>query len=69
MRYRSRAQVERGACDEDRHPGRVHDLTVYDPGDVWRPTGLLDAKGEVIERYGGLEPIGFLHDAKRRERP
>lgn len=61
MRQRSRPRSERGAWwDGDRHPGRVHDLTVYDSGPIWRSSGILDADGQMIEHYAGPEPIGFL---------
>lgn len=64
--YRSRLTAERTAAASvfAPAPGRT-DITVFDPGDVWQPTGLLDAEGEPVERYVGLEPIGFLHDAPR----
>jgi hypothetical protein len=65
QRYRSRLTAERPAsADWLGRPGRT-DITVHDPGDVWQPTGLLDAEGEPVERFVGLEPIGFLHDAPR----
>jgi hypothetical protein len=66
MLLRSRPITERASepdfFADDRHPGRVHDLTVFDPGAVWRPSGILDANGDMIERYVGLNRVGFLWD-------
>lgn len=67
-RFRSQPTRERSDLDSgDRHPGRVHSIDVHDPGPVWRPIGLLDAEGKPIERYCGLNPIGFLWDREPPE--
>ena len=63
---RSRREAPRADLwDEDRHPGRVHDVTVFEAGEVWRWSGLLGPDGGRIEYYVGPEPIGFLYDAPR----
>ncbi|MFL5063498.1 MAG: hypothetical protein ACJ8ED_02485 [Xanthobacteraceae bacterium] len=71
-RYRSRPITERADqpdanTTDDRHPGRVHDLTVFDRGKVWQPLGILDANGEMIDRYVGLSPVGFLWDRFKQD--
>jgi hypothetical protein len=69
MRFRSRSQVERADCETDdlwlARNRPLPDLSVYDPGDRWAETGLLNADGDPIEKFIGMEPLGFLHDAKR----
>lgn len=71
MRYRSRPHSARADentnFDADRHPGRIHDLTVFDREPTWQPLGILDAKGEMIERYAGMEPVGFLWNILGRD--
>jgi hypothetical protein len=66
MLLRSRPRTDRASepdtYADDRHPGRTHDVTVFDPGPVWRPSGILDASGDMIERYAGLNRVGFLWD-------
>jgi hypothetical protein len=37
-------------------------ITVYEGGADYQATGVLNASGAMIERYVGLEPIGFLWD-------
>lgn len=36
-------------------------LTVYEPETQWEATGLLDADGQPIQAYVGMDPIGFVH--------
>ena len=69
MRYRSRAMVERADCETDNlwlaRNRPLPDVSVYDLKETWADTGILDADGEMIERFIGMEPLGFLHDAGR----
>jgi hypothetical protein len=37
-------------------------ITVYESGNDYRATGILNADGREIEVFVGLEPIGFLWD-------
>lgn len=35
-------------------------LIVTEPEDGWRDTGVLDASGDSIFAYDGMEQIGFM---------
>jgi hypothetical protein len=43
----------------------VRDLTVFEPRDEWRGTGLLDASGTPLMRRERFGPIGFIHHQDR----
>jgi hypothetical protein len=42
-------------------------ITVYETDPHWVSIGLLNADGDPIEAWVGMEPIGFVHFAENDE--
>ena len=59
---RPRADLVVGA---EEYVAVVRDLTVFDSGEAWVRTELLDTSGTPLMRRDRMDPIGFIHPKDR----
>lgn len=59
---RPRADLVVGAMED---VAVVRDLTVFDAGEAWVRTDLLDASGTPLMRRDRMDPIGFIYPKDR----